>query len=257
MLALLRNGRVSPKRSTWLFGLLVCSLLPHVAVAQSKENLDFEVQSSELKLEAPLAEQALSPRGQENLSAATRLLSYVRFFHPSDQAVGVTDWDRFAIYLMERVEPATDGADLAKRLSESLMPIAPTLQIWAGTPEQAPSVAAPPAEATVLLSWKHFGAGRIGSKLPGNVYSSKIERSAYARDQSEPDGMYAIKTLGGGVSCRLPVKVYADAEGTLPHGMTPAAWGSTLEGPKLTARNRSTRLAGVALGWGVFQHFYP
>lgn len=242
-----------------LFSLLACLLYPRVAVTQNTESFGFEARSAELtvKPETLWAAQALSPRGLENLSAATRLLSYVRFFHPSDQAVGVTDWDRLAIELLERAEPATDEPDLAKRLTDALAPIAPTLQIWAGAPQQAPPVASPPAEATVFASWRHFGAGRIGSRLPGNVYSSRIERSAIASGQSKPFGMYAIKTLGGGVSCRLPVMVYADSEGTLPHGKTPDEWGNDHGKPKLTAFNRSTRLAGVALGWGVFQHFYP
>lgn len=201
---------------------------------------------------------APSPRELENLVAAARLLSYVRFFHPSDQVVGIVDWDRFAIDFLEHAEPAADSAKLVKRLSAALAPIAPTVQLWAGPPEQAPSAPNMPAGATEILSWRHYGAGGIGPE-PHPLYKSEIEREPVAAsdDRSGPARMYVVRPLGAGVSCRLPIQVYADAGGTLPHGETPDEWSKTTGKPKLTALNRSTRLAGVALAWGILQHFYP
>ena len=201
---------------------------------------------------------APSPRELENLVAAARLLSYVRFFHPSDQAVGIVDWDRFAMDFLERAEPAADSAGLVRRLSDALAPIAPTVQLWAGPPEPGPPTPTAPAGATEVLSWRHYGAGRIG---PGThpLYRSEIERDPVASsdDRSGPARMHAVKSLGAGVSCRLPIQVFADAGGTLPHGRTPEEWSKKDGTPKLTALNRSTRLAGVALAWGVLEHFYP
>ena len=67
---------------------------------------------------------------------------------------------------------------------------------------------------------------------------------------------YLLKPLGAGVSCRLPVMVYTSDQGTLPQATTNNPW-STQDPRRLTALNRSTRLAGIAICWGVMQHFYP
>jgi C-terminal processing protease CtpA/Prc len=66
--------------------------------------------------------------------------------------------------------------------------------------------------------------------------------------------------LGGGVDADLPLTLYLDAEGhTLPRSARrepPFPLGSErLFG--YSARERSVRLADVALSWGVLQHFYP
>src|SRR5687768_5321738 len=42
------------------------------------------------------AARPLTERGVENLAAFTRLLGYVRYFHPSDQAAA-TDWNALAV----------------------------------------------------------------------------------------------------------------------------------------------------------------
>jgi hypothetical protein len=220
---------------------------------------DVKLKASESRrpTQAPSPAQALSPRGLQNLTAAVRLLSYVRFFHPSDQAVGVASWDHFAVALMAQSEPATDANDLAQRLSAAIAEIAPTVQVWAGTPEKAPPRPAVPAGAKTAARWQHLGAGRIGSVGKQMLYRSTVERVALESLPGGLDGAFVVKDLGAGVSCRVPIAVFADDGGTLPHGKTPPAWASSDSLPKLTALNRSTRLAGVALGWGVWQHFYP
>ena len=62
--------------------------------------------------------------------------------------------------------------------------------------------------------------------------------------------------LGGGVSARIPLTLYADSEGTLPHvdGDLPR-WLPESHLP--SGDDRFTRLADVALAWNVLQHFYP
>ncbi len=45
--------------------------------------------------------------------------------------------------------------------------------------------------------------------------------------------------------------------GSLPKATEQHLWDAASGHPKLTAANRSTRLAGVAICWGVMQHFYP
>ena len=71
-----------------------------------------------------------SRRGLENLVAFTRLLGYIRHFHPSDEATA-TDWDRFAVAGVLEAEPARDPADLANRLQKLFAPVAPTVRVFA------------------------------------------------------------------------------------------------------------------------------
>src|SRR5205807_9456740 len=63
--------------------------------------------------------------------------------------------------------------------------------------------------------------------------------------------------LGAGVSCLVPLALYTDSKGTLPHtaGKMPASAKPYRFKP--TGDDRATRLADVALAWNVFQHFYP
>ena len=61
----------------------------------------------------------LAGRGLQTLVAFTRLLGYVRHFHPSDQAAEA-DWDRLAVEGMRRpLERAKDPDELARRLGVS------------------------------------------------------------------------------------------------------------------------------------------
>lgn len=212
-----------------------------------------KVSAEKANIQAPSPPRALSSRGLENLVAATKLLAYVRFFHASDQAVGMPSWDHFAVDLMEHAEPATDAADLAHRLVEEIAAIAPTVDIWAGAPEQAPARRPSPEGANHVVYWKHHGAGSIAKSNPMNIYTSTVERGDLATAAS----LVAVKRLGEGISCRIPITVFADDQGTLPRGITPDAWTLDVNRPKLVAANRSTRLADVALAWGVFEHFYP
>ena len=207
--------------------------------------------------QAPSPPQALTERGLANVVAAAKLVSYLRFFHPSDQAVGVASWDHVAVDVIERCEPAGDAADLAQRLTAAIAGIAPTVQVWAGDVTKAPPMEPMPKAARNLRAWRHSGAGNIQSAIQTPIYRSSVEMTSISSDGHGPNREFAVKDLGGGVSCRVPISVYADDEGTLPHAATPAALTDASQLPQLTVRNRATRLAGVALAWGVFQHFYP
>lgn len=213
-----------------------------------------------LPKQAPSEPKALSERGVQNLVAATRLLSYIRFFHPSDQAVGVKAWDHFAVKVMEEVEGAKDSRELAERLRLAFEPIAPTLQVWAGGPDSALLLPPAPRDATTTVQWRHLGAGTVGD-IKANVYQSRVER-ADREEKGTPTGTeyadtFVTKELGGGVSARFAIRVFADAEGTLPHGKAPEPYVAADGGLTLVAENRATRFAGVAKAWGIFQHFYP
>ncbi|HEX3556363.1 MAG TPA: S41 family peptidase [Thermoanaerobaculia bacterium] len=106
----------------------------------------------------PLTEQGLT-----NLTALTRLIGYVRFFHPSDQAAGLTnaDWDALAMAGVERVEAARNPGELAAALSPLFDGIAPTVQVLP-FPLHAESAVersqvAGHGGAVRWLAWRHEG----------------------------------------------------------------------------------------------------
>jgi C-terminal processing protease CtpA/Prc len=62
----------------------------------------------------------------------------------------------------------------------------------------------------------------------------------------------------GGVSCLVPLALFADEKGTLPHSPANENLSKPSESRSATSANdRATRLAAVALAWNIFQHFYP
>jgi hypothetical protein len=65
--------------------------------------------------------------------------------------------------------------------------------------------------------------------------------------------------LGGGLSARLPVALLAEADGSVAPARDdlPLATPAKPAGFEPNAFDRASRLAGIALAWGVFDHFYP
>ena len=203
---------------------------------------------------------ALTSRGLENLIAFTRLLGYVRHFHPSDQAAA-TDWDSFTVGALQNVEAASDAADLARKLESVIKPVAPTVLVFVtGAKPQLPAALAPPENAVSLqvISWKHKGFGQKNSR--DNLYQSERVTIAAPRGEvpeNTPDPRKPFfADLGGGVSCLVPLALYADAGGTLPH-VAAEQGASATSLVRYSGNDRTTRLADVALAWNIFEHFYP
>lgn len=74
-------------------------------------NLGWQSGDSPITSPRPLESRAL-----DNLVAFTRLFGYVRYFHPSSEAVH-TDWNEFAVSGARAVEPAATAADLVAALN--------------------------------------------------------------------------------------------------------------------------------------------
>lgn len=62
--------------------------------------------------------------------------------------------------------------------------------------------------------------------------------------------------LGGGVRAAIPLALWADRRGTLPH-RAPGQGSEQVPGDATHSLHQSERLAAVALAWGVIQHFHP
>jgi hypothetical protein len=105
----------------------------------------------------------LTAQGLTNLTALTRLLGYVRFFHPSDQVAGLAnaDWDALAMAGVERVEAARDPRELAAALSDLFSGIAPTVRVLPLARSAASTVELPKdagdGGAVRFLAWRHEG----------------------------------------------------------------------------------------------------
>lgn len=114
--------------------------------------------------------QALTDRQLDNFEAFTRLLSLVRYFHPSDE-VAAADWNRVAVAGVSAVRDAADSGELASRLEDFFRPMAPTLRVRPGGERpETPSELRPPAgnargtRIVRIVAWRHY-AGHFDSDL--------------------------------------------------------------------------------------------
>ena len=224
------------------------------------DDVSFEILGD---VEQPVCEapRPLEGRGLENLIALTRLLGYVRYFHPSDEAAWA-DWEQVAIVGVQAAEPAETPDELARVLEDIFRPLGPTIHVFptGETPPVSADVASPPDRSGLkVTAWWHFGCG-TGS--PNSVYRS--ERRRYetepgahgAADRPDP-AKPLMADLGGGVSCMVPLAVYVDADGTIPNVAASDEDGTNKPSEQQPGNDRATRLAAVALCWNVMQHFYP
>lgn len=237
-------GDVAPDAVSLNFGMLV----PNAGTAWLD---DVTIETGEAMKVRSAPARAVTPRGLENLAAFARLFGIVRHFHASDEAAAA-DWEAVAINGVDVVEGAKDAAELAARLEEVFLPLAPSLRVSCGAARRSTGFAKPEG-ATEIVAWEHHG---FGQKDVRNMYSS--ERVRHGVDQ--PDARFPHPTeplqleLGGGVSASVPLAVYADASGTLPRASRKAP--APPEGA-YSGNDRATRIGTVVILWNVLQHFYP
>ena len=206
--------------------------------------------------EGDQAPRPISARGQENLIAFARLLGYVRYFHPSDEAAA-EDWDSFAIRGVDEVEGARSPDALASRLRALFGPIAPSVRI--ATHPLAPLSADMPkrgGQTQELVGWWHLGLGQSSGV---NVYRGwrVWAHSDAPTDSILPPGSSTDRDLGGGVFCSVPLTLFTEERGTLPRGRSHRAAAPREAGWIPSGDDRATRLADVILSWNAAQHFYP
>lgn len=187
------------------------------------------------------APRALSARGEANLTAFARLLAYVRFFHPTDEAAA-TDWNALAVSNVEAVEAARSPAQLVERFDAVFRPIAPTLKLYATATPPAARPDAPPAAGTPVM-WKHWG---VALTSPSTYHAARV-----AVADGQPRVLPLV--LGGGVSALMPTTAYAQPATFEAPTMAAAATAARA----YSADERRVHLAAVILTWGVLHHFYP
>ncbi len=62
----------------------------------------------------------------DNLKTFAKTYGYVKYFHPSDEAV-LIDWSDFAIYGAAQIEKCESEEELVETLKHLFQPIAPTV----------------------------------------------------------------------------------------------------------------------------------
>jgi C-terminal processing protease CtpA/Prc len=203
----------------------------------------------------------LSARGLDNLVAYSKLLGYIRHFHPSN-AVAKADWNAVAIAGVPEIEDAKDPAELALKLEAFFKPYAPTVRVFptGRRPAANPGLAMPADTAALqIATWEHVGFGGGNTPARQNIYRSRrtfVDAAGGKIPAGVPDPRTPFEAdLGGGVSCVVPLALFADSDSALPHTVDP----KTLAAPpaNATGDDRSTRLADTALAWNVYEHFYP
>lgn len=216
----------------------------------------------------------LEGRALDNLVAFARLYGYVRFFHPSDEAVAA-DWEALALAGVRAVEGAESSEALAAALVAQFAPVAPTLSVVVTGQKSAlhPALAAPPAGRHRLIAWEHLGCGLCAMggqwiyssarKSQGTGLLERIVGGSGHSNMPKVDEPW-IADLPGGVTVAVPMALYADEGGTLPHADNRAAAGGAAgdrDEPGVhrrpSASDRAQRLGAIVMAWNVFQHFYP
>ncbi|MCC5823989.1 MAG: hypothetical protein LAT64_13680 [Phycisphaerales bacterium] len=201
----------------------------------------------------------LDERALAHAEAAARLFAVVWLFEPSDAARDTKAWAHLAVDAMGAALDAGDAASLAGALGDVFAPVSPGLRVWAGAQDDAGPVPAVAEGATLGRFWKHRGAGRALTPGTPNVYSSYLDAvvldaEEVGRQRSEA---FWVGELAEGVWCRVPLWADLARGRSVPASADAGRYADPGVLPELTATNHLTRLAGVAMAWGVPEHFYP
>ncbi|MFA6570425.1 MAG: S41 family peptidase [Bacteroidota bacterium] len=148
-----------------------------------------------------------------NLRAFAKLYGYVRYFHPSDEASSI-DWDKFAIYGVEKVKNAKNNDELKSKLEELFYPIAPTMQIYKDGEKPQPLKLPTDTSGLKIVAWQHFGLGPT-NQFYGNVYHSLRTKKGKIFDSIPKIGEFFNKPIGCSLYCQIPLALYSDAKGTI------------------------------------------
>lgn len=123
-------------------------------------------------------------RKAENVRTFAKVYGYVRWFYPGDEAAQ-TDWNKFAVYGIQKVENARNEKELQKILIELFLPVAPAIQIVNANMSNSFDIhSIIPKDTSGLnsVSWKHFGVF-LGDR--SNIYKSvRINRDSLKKFES-------------------------------------------------------------------------
>ncbi|WP_416980176.1 hypothetical protein, partial [Alistipes ihumii] len=115
----------------------------------------------------------------QNIEAFARMYGLVRRFHPSDEAQRV-DWNRFALYGVERVAACESTEELERELERLFRPLAPGIGFSDhGRDEGLPARITPPdTSGRQVVAWQHTGVDTetavfLDGQIFNDIYTSK------------------------------------------------------------------------------------
>ncbi len=161
----------------------------------------------------------------KNLRTFTKVYGYVRWFYPGDESANI-DWNKFAVYGVEKIENARNEDELRNILLSLFKPIAPAIQIKddkrAGN-FNIETIMPKDTAGLLHISWQHFGV-YLGKK--SNIYSStRINRDTlteYVKNiRIDPNhtskiGEFIRKDIGNHLILTMPLSLFGDKNHTFP-----------------------------------------
>lgn len=201
----------------------------------------------------------LSDQGVINLVAFARLVGYVRYYHPSDEAAAC-DWPEFIRSRVPAVESAANTTALAEQLASMFEPLAPAMRIRTAPFAEAfepRSMLADGQQPAQVTAWFRYGFDAAGDH---GIYEA--ERKRWNAGDAPPElvadiGAEKTAEIAPGLWVRVPIAVYRDSEGTLPRAVLSIMPTPDEAYVRPSGDDRTTRLTGIIIAWNVFQHHYP
>jgi C-terminal processing protease CtpA/Prc len=223
------------------------------------------------KVSAPQAKPALDTRpldqrSLDNLVSFSKTYGLIFLFHPSDQAVNLDRWWNDWLYSKIGIcEHAKDNTELSKALQDTFGPIAPTARFVTEKTTLNDSPSPSPEESAVKwIVWRrHQGYGIEPSPYDPGTYLSTTQYTEQRSYHPPADGPEPGKKLSfaitDGLTLEMPLALYADDQGTLPHiRLWPAQdVKQPAAAPVNAYRSRAKRFFIVARFWSILKYFYP
>jgi C-terminal processing protease CtpA/Prc len=116
----------------------------------------------------------------ENFTAFAKLYGYVRYFYPGDEAAE-TNWDKFTMYGMQKVENASNSEELVSVLNEVFSPIAPAVEIKNTPAPLTYDIKKYYADDVLfprVTSWQHLGVYLSGNNGYRSVLINKPDTNS-------------------------------------------------------------------------------
>ena len=129
--------------------------------------------------------------------------------------------------------------ELAAALQAVFEPVAPTIRVFVGA-APAPHPALSPSSPVEVIRWHNKGFGQ-SQQNQMNIYYSRRTKSA--RETWKPSDILRID-LGAPIAALIPLALFCDDQGTLPHAGLPVKPQATVPATAFSADDRTTRMPG-------------
>jgi hypothetical protein len=206
----------------------------------------------------------LTKTEMNNLVAFAKLYGYVRFFHPSNQALK-TDWDYFAVKGIKEIEQAKDSVELFSILQKLFSLVAPSMKMdwiknssvmFANYNKEIAN-----EKTGKIRYWKYKGNTQTAPWWfkAINLYRSgtktvKVKDLANQKYTIHDPTKPFTAQINKDISIIMPPSVYLKAGKSIPH--SDFKKDQKPKG-KFSTNDRSTRMAIVISSWNLLKFFYP